>query len=274
MNQNQQKFAETEAFFRCPSCGGEMHVENGSFLCANRHCYDISAKGYVNFLTGQPGHRTKYSKELFESRSRILQAGFYDAVLDKIKEIAGSSLEKGGSILDAGCGEGFYAKALSKEFLVFALDNAKEAVQMAARGGGDVRWTVADLAHVPLGSQSMDMVLNLLTPANYTEFNRILKPDGIMLKVIPGKDYLRQIRESVSDQLVKKDHSSENTIALFQENMALIEQSEIHYTLPVDKASGEDFFQMTPMTFHVDIERIHKIDSITIDLIFLLGRKK
>jgi len=40
----------------------------------------------------------------------------------------------------------------------------------------------------------VDARTDVLTPANYDEFRRVLSPDGMLVKVYPGQDYLREIR--------------------------------------------------------------------------------
>lgn len=274
MGQRKIKFKEAEAYFSCPSCHKSMYVKNGSLLCRNNHCFDIAAKGYVNFLTGRMVHKTKYEKELFISRRNIFQAGFYNTVLKEIERTAEEQIQCGGSVLDAGCGEGFYANRLSQRHNVFALDNVKEAIQIAAGEKTDVKWMVSDLTNIPLMDNSMDMVLNILSPANYAEFNRVLKPDGILVKVLPGNDYLCEIRKRIFGQLQHKEYSNEEKISLFCENMELLRQSRLRYTLPVRSEEGNDFIRMTPMTFHVDTAGIGKLDRITIDLLCLVGAKK
>ena len=54
---------------------------------------------------------------------------------------------------------------------------------------------VADLNYMPLENQSVDVILNILSPSNEKEMNRILKQDGIIIKVTPKKEYLYELRE-------------------------------------------------------------------------------
>lgn len=46
---------------------------------------------------------------------------------------------------------------------------------------------MGDLANIPIKSESMDLLINIFTPSNYSEFTRILKKDGYLIKVVPGK---------------------------------------------------------------------------------------
>ena len=56
-------------------------------------------------------------------------------------------------------------------------------------------WFVADLKRLPVRSAAADVVLNVFSPADYAEFRRVLAPDGELLKVVPGPDYLREVRD-------------------------------------------------------------------------------
>ena len=318
------KYAKNEKVFRCPLCGGKVQVVSGgqgqsaSFVCRKKHCFDISARGYVNFLPSQGSHKSRYDKELFQCRNRIFEDGFYDGAAEAVIRIILDYFRKDGqehetvSLLDAGCGQGFYAAAISGDkrlagldesggrdgangtaapaaacdpgkggglpkVNVFGLDIVKEAIQIACRKPSQVKWMVGNLAEVPLFNHSMDVILDVLTPSNYKEFHRLLKREGILIKAIPGEDYLKEVRRCVADQLVNKDYSNEATVAYFQENMELLERRRIRRTLPVTEEQARLFLGMTPMTFHVNVEelpqeRIRDIKEITIDLELLVGR--
>jgi len=53
---------------------------------------------------------------------------------------------------------------------------------------------VGDLRRLPFADGTFSAVLDVMTPANYDEFRRVLSPDGMLVKVYPGQDYLREIR--------------------------------------------------------------------------------
>ncbi len=59
---------------------------------------------------------------------------------------------------------------------------------------------IGDLANLPLLDNSIDILLNLLSPANYQEFARVLKPGGLLIKVIPGSEYLKEVRQALQIQ--------------------------------------------------------------------------
>ena len=75
------------------------------------------------------------------------------------------------------------------------IDLSKEGIRVAAKEHRDIIWCVADLTKLPLQNQQFDLVLNILSPANYGEFKRVLKEHGILVKLLPTADYLIELRE-------------------------------------------------------------------------------
>ena len=71
-------------------------------------------------------------------------------------------------------------KKLIPKLLCYAFDLSKESVQLAAKSDASwkVNWFVGDLAHLPIQSKSMDVILDIFSPANYAEFERVLRMKG------------------------------------------------------------------------------------------------
>ena len=40
----------------CPICGEKLNIVDRSYLCPNRHSFDVARQGYVNLLTVQAKH--------------------------------------------------------------------------------------------------------------------------------------------------------------------------------------------------------------------------
>ena len=101
---------------------------------------------------------------LFNSRSRFIAGGFYAELVEAIRKLLPE-----GPILDAGCGEGSFLKAVCPDTAArpcLGLDLSRPGIQRAARGGGWL-WAVGDLSRLPLADGSMAAILNILSPANY-----------------------------------------------------------------------------------------------------------
>ena len=279
---NLQNLKPHEAMFKCPICKQNMAFPStASLVCENRHCFDLSKYGYINFLQKQP--KSAYSKELFESRRRVFEGGFYNELVDVIDSMictyAGSDSVI--NILDAGCGEGFFTSKLvdtSNGTMrnMFAIDIEKEAIVMAARFANNVKCFVGDLSNIPLKDDTIDIVLNIFSPANYDEFFRVLRGDGIVIKVVPSKDYLVELRESAKGQITDGEYSNELVLNLFGEKLGVVDMKKVTYTLPLSKAQAADFVTMTPLMMNVNKAKIDltKISEITIDVDILVGRVK
>ncbi len=277
MGETHRIFSDNIKALACPLCGGGFAMQGGSLRCANGHCYDIAAKGYVNFV---PQHvRAGYAVQLFRDRRAVFEAGFYDVLADALTSLVVEHAGRHCRALDAGCGEGFFARrlqdALGDACHVLAVDIEKEAVRMAAGGKKDICWMVGDLANLPVGDCSQDILLNILSPANYAEFRRVLKPGGILLKVVPGSAYLQEVRAAIAEEASKTAPSGTEVTKHFEENMQLIEKVHIAETKVVTQAQAALFFGMTPLSRNADIDQanIASIKAITIDLDILVGRK-
>ena len=271
-------FDEGQALI-CPLCHKPLKQQaNGSLQCVKKHCFDRSRRGYVNFAPGKGAQ--KYSKELFECRRAIFQDGFYQPVVKALGDILLQRAKKPRArILDAGCGDGYYARELSAKFPnrldMYAFDLSRDAIDLAARGENKVNWMVADLTNIPVKNGGMDGVLDIFTPANYGEFSRVLAPNGLLIKVIPGEEYLIQLRKAAAEQLRNAVYSNERVTDYFEKHFALIDRRRITHTLPVNEEQKKNFSRMTPMMFGVDTDALDlsAIQEMTVDVEILVGRR-
>jgi malonyl-CoA O-methyltransferase len=110
-------------------------------------------------------------------------------------------------ILDIGCGTGVATEALLKRYPkaeVMALDFALPMLERARRRG---RWwrrprcLCADLDHLPLAAESVDLVFanaslqwSSRPPQAFADIARILKPGGLMMFSSFGPDTLQELR--------------------------------------------------------------------------------
>lgn len=177
---------ETAKLFSCPFCQQALFLSENSLKCKNKHSFDLAKFGYVN-LAPQVKQSKDYDKSNFQNRQLILEAGFYQPILKKLLEIL-SSLPQHGNLLDIGCGEGYYARNLQAQLPdkhIYAFDLSKESIQLAAKSDHSltVNWFVGDLAHIPIQDASMDMILDIFSPANYQEFQRVLQKTACSLRL-------------------------------------------------------------------------------------------
>ena len=271
-----QRFASATAF-ACPICQENLTLLETSFKCCNRHSFDLAKFGYVN-LAPQIKQSANYDKENFQNRQQILEAGFYQAILDAVSDLLASS-KTATTILDIGCGEGFYSRKLQEnhpEKTFYAFDISKDSVQIAAKSEANwaVNWFVGDLARLPIKDASMDILLDIFSPANYGEFRRVLSKDGILIKVIPTENHLKEIRQRVQNQLTNKDYSNQDIKNHFQEHFTILSSQTASLTKTITAEQLQALLSMTPLLFHIDQTKIDwsQLTEITIEAEILVGK--
>ena len=271
-----QRFTTASAF-ACPICQKNLTLVETSLKCSNRHSFDLAKFGYVN-LAPQIKQSTNYDKENFQNRQQILEAGFYQAILEAISELL-ESLETSTTVLDIGCGEGFYSRRLQESHsdkTFYAFDISKDSVQIAAKSEPNwaVNWFVGDLARLPIKDASMDILLDIFSPANYGEFRRVLSKNGILIKVIPTENHLKEIRQMVQDQLTKKEYSNQDIKEHFQEHFSIQSRQIASLTKPITAEQRQALLAMTPLLFHVDHTKIDwsQLTEITVEAEILVGK--
>ena len=130
--------------------------------------------------------------ELFEARSVIFKGEFYKEVFLEL----GKLVEKYSKdvLIDVGCGEGYYIRQLKEIFpekYFFGLDNSKAAIELAVKEDKLNPYMLANIEPLPFQDNSVSCILNILTPANYNEFFRVLGEEWNLIKIITNTDYLR-----------------------------------------------------------------------------------
>ncbi|HAM80489.1 putative RNA methyltransferase [Ornithinibacillus bavariensis] len=288
---NKVKSAEMVSKFvhvlRCSICNRPMEVMDlKSLVCLNEHTFDLAKQGYINLLTRSVN--SHYDKELFKARKSVIkESDLFSLLHEKILEIINEYLEDSMSeimLFDAGCGEGSHLQKIidNAENLAvtgIGLDISKDGIKMAASNYKESIWLVGDLANSPLADQSCHVILNILSPANYKEFQRILVSDGIVLKIVPRSHYLKELREALFDNTDKKSYKNDKTVALFNHHFHLLDVINLRYTKKLTQTELIHLVQMSPLAWNIserDMNRIinQGISAVTVDLDILIGINK
>ena len=163
-------------------------------------------------------------------------------------------------ILDAGCGEGTHLSAilsqLPGDMTGVGIDLAKEGITAAAKEYPGSIWSVADLANARFKKRQFDAILNILSPANYAEFTRLLKPDGLFVKAVPESGYLKELRAVFYEGKEQKDDT--DPVARFAEHYDAVKTERITYVFPLSPGLLAPLIRMTPLTWGASEEKIEE----------------
>ena len=185
----------------CPVCGKPLVTTDKTMRCENNHSYDISSKGYVNLLG--PGKAVRGDDaDMVAARRRFLNSGNYDALRCGIcEELSTIEFE---TLLDAGCGEGYYTKRICDEFeaaKIYGLDISKKAAEKASALCKTANICVASAYRMPYADNSFDCILNVFSPLAADEYKRVLKKDGRFIMAAPLPEHLSELKRIVYDSV-------------------------------------------------------------------------
>ncbi|MBR4081708.1 MAG: methyltransferase domain-containing protein [Clostridia bacterium] len=256
--------AERLGGLRCSVCGGKLRRAGDDFSCG-KHRVNVHRKGCVNFLSSPVD--SCYDAALFDARQRVLGAGCYRPVAEAIERLLPPGSHR---ILDAGCGDGWYLSELltrHPDWCGAGVDISRDAIFHATAQEAPAVWCVADLRRLPFADGTFTAVLDVLTPANYGEFTRVLAADGVLVKVYPGEDYLQELRAARG----MPRYEAGQVEQYLREKTQVLAHERVHRTISVDAALWRDFVWMTPLNQDLtDAEKQRIADcpapTVTIDL--------
>lgn len=266
---------ENAPLFQCPLCHEPMTALAKGIICPNRHRFDLSKKGTLYFLDHQI--KTEYDHEMFLHRGAMIQSGMYQPLLDVLAPLCENE-----QILDVGCGEGSFLNNLAEQVSLGAsigFDISKEGIYLATNQPANLFWCVADLTNLPFADASFSTILNIFSPSNYQEFDRILKTDGQVIKVVPRSGYLKELRAAFyPEDAQKQSYSNQQVVDKFQQIYPDMIQTQVTYVFDIPEKNRLSLLEMSPLEWGVSPERKAKIQAnpltqITIDLDILISKK-
>lgn len=234
----------------CPICANKLERQARTYRCANAHAFDIARQGYVNLLTVQQKHSLHPgdTREQVLSRRAFLETDLYAPIVQTVIDTA-RSLGVHGTLLDAGCGEGYYshrvAEALGAELLGF--DISKEAVRCAAAKYKDAVWFTATAAHIPVPDASIDAVMSLFAVTVPSEFQRVLRAGGYLFQVLAAQDHLLGLKSVIYPELKLKEKDSVPDLAGF----SLVRSVPIRFSFTVEGEQVQNLLSMTPHVYRI-----------------------
>jgi 23S rRNA (guanine745-N1)-methyltransferase len=205
-------------------------------LCPRGHSFDVARSGYINLLQPQE-RRSKQPGDTaaaVAARRRLHDRGVTAPLLRAIAETVCPSPRD--TVLDAGCGDGFYLGSLAREYGLDAhgIDIAIPAIDAAARRYPGCEWIVANADRfVPYAERSFSLVLSITARMQTGEFRRVLRDDGRLLVALAAPEDLVELRGAGRDRVAR-------TIETFAPAFQLADQRRATTTADLDAAAVED----------------------------------
>lgn len=264
------------SLFRCPVCGAPLERGERAYACPNRHSYDLAREGYAYLLPPNQKHSSAPGddRQMAQARREFLSKGYYEPLLNtlccQILSLCGESP----TILDAGCGEGYYTAGIFRRLedagrrpRMAGTDISKFILRSAAKRERGVEFAVASSYHLPLADNAVDLLLDCFSPLALEEFRRVLRPGGAFLYVVPGARHLWELKEVLYDRPYPNEERETPYEGFAYERIVPVDGT---VTLP-SQTDIQNLFRMTPYcwkTPRAGRERLAALESLAVTVSF------
>lgn len=240
--------------YQCPLCFTPLNFMHNSYRCAENHQFDCAKEGYVNLLPVQhkrskdPGDNA----EMMQARRQFLDAGHYHPMREKVAEkIIQFIPSSNTSLLDIGCGEGYYTDYFSRElakhfekYTVLGLDVSKVAVRYAAKRYKSVCFCVGTSHRLPFSNNSLGGVVRIYAPCKAQELSRVLVSKGMLITVTPAAEHLQELKALIYDE-VKLHPTKDEDLP----NFSLIDSCQLNYKMALTGQEAYELLMMSPFAW-------------------------
>lgn len=271
----------------CPVCQTPITTTEDGGVCRKGHRFDRARSGYMHLLPANRKHAKNPGddKLMVDARRKFLDKGYYRPLADTVSRLASEWLanlpHQTPCVLDAGCGEGYYTTLLydalcqrGMEPDILGVDISKLALDKAAKRQKAIFYVVASVFHLPVPDACCDLLCSLFSPYCSEEYQRVIRPGGAMLLVIPGENHLWELKQAIYERPYK------NQVKPFAlEGFTLLDHMQVHDTIYLAEHNDiENLFKMTPYyykTSEQDQARLLGREELTTQIEFevLLYRK-
>ena len=255
--------------FICPKCKEKLNILDSRCVCANGHSFDRARGGYYNLLLGNTGGVHGDNKEMVLARRAFLGAGHYEPLARRLADLVLEHTENGGSLLDAGAGEGYYTDIIERALFdrdgesdVSAFDISKDAVREIGKKNKRISLAVAGSYHMPIADGEFDTLINTFSPLAIEETRRVLKRGGHFIMAIPDEMHLYDLKAVIYDTPYK------NVVADTDlEGFELVLDEPLHYSFYLKNLDEiKNLFMMTPYAYRTkpsdkaNVEMLEKLE--------------
>ena len=196
------------SLFICPICSAPLTRDQAAYRCKNGHSYDIAKEGHTHLLpVNRKNSKTPGDdKGMASARQAFLSKDYYAPLKNELCKLAVSLTPTIPAVLDTGCGEGYYTAAIYRALCnagktprMAGTDISKFILRLAAKREKSIEFAVASSYHLPIGYDSIDLLLNCFSPLALDEFSRVLHRGGHFLYVVPSEKHLWELKQVLYD---------------------------------------------------------------------------
>ena len=244
-----------------------------TWQCEAGHSYDVAREGYVNLLPpGQTEPEEGGRRQGLDQRpTPVSQCRLLRPARARNRR-RGVRWHAPATVLDVGCGEGYYTSHLRGSEVV-GIDISAPGIKIAARSYPSASFAVGNALGLPVVDGSCDAVVSVFAPVDPAQFARVISSDGVAVVAIPGANHL----DAVRGLLYETPRPHDEALPLqFDPRFALADVDRVSsaITLP-DQQVLRDLLTMTPYRFAVPpdvIARAVEADTpLTTTIEFLVG---
>jgi 23S rRNA (guanine745-N1)-methyltransferase len=200
----------------CPLCHGALVPAEKSYRCEKGHAF---------------------------ARDRVHRAGVFDPLVKALAALPFVTPPK--SILELGCGEGFFLGHMVLAHGIaasYGLDLSVDAVKLAAKTLKQSLILRADLLNpLPFADGSLDLIQSIFAPRPLAEIKRVLSPGGHALFVYPEGDHWQELRAFLPLAKIGEEKLPPNL-----EGFASAASSHVCAKIGLSHAALVDLVEMSP----------------------------
>lgn len=246
----------------CPICREPLLQSGGSLVCSRRHTYDIARQGYVNLLPVQQKHSLVPgdTHEMLTARRAFLNREHYAQICNDVTSAIDKYSNCCGTIIDIGCGEGYYTSKFAQKYpytAVIGADISKTAVKMACARSIDISWITATASHLPIADSSADIITAMFSLVCEEEFARVLRHGGIVVEVTAGTNHLIELKHIIYDNVFEQHKSPKPTQGFLNEISCELRS----FKLTLDNTQLVNLLEMTPHTLRIKPEKRAELEA-------------